>query len=243
MSPVTTAFDPKPSRVRNIFICSAGRVLRFVENDERVVQRTAAHERNRRNFDGAAFEQPLGLLDVHHVVERVVERPQVRIDLLLQIARQEPELLAGFDGRARQDDAAHLLGEQVIHRLRHREIGLARAGRADAEHDVVLLDGVEIAALIGRLGRDAALARLPELPALEKVFAQIDVGIVGDAAASRSSRRAPRSRALLRSAWRAARRSCATRAVSSGWPSTMSSLPWVRTRTLRSDSRWRRFSS
>ena len=82
-----------------------GRVLRFVEDHERVVQRPAAHERDRRDLDHAALEQALDALGVEHVVERVVQRPQVRIDLLLQIARQEAELLAGLDRRPRQDDA------------------------------------------------------------------------------------------------------------------------------------------
>ena len=89
--------------------------------------------------------QRVGALGVEHVVERVVERPQVRVHLLLQVAGQEAELLARFDRRPRQDDAAHLLGEQERDRLRHRQVGLAGAGRADAEHDVVLLDRVEIA--------------------------------------------------------------------------------------------------
>ena len=84
-------------------------VLRLVEDDERVVQRAPAHERERRDLDGAALEQPLDAIDFEHVVERVVERPQVRVHLLLQVAGQEPELLARFDGRPRQDDAAHLL--------------------------------------------------------------------------------------------------------------------------------------
>ena len=50
----------------------------------------------------------------------------------------------------------------------------------NAEHDVVLLDGVEVAPLVGRLGGDAALPRLPELAALEEVLAQVDFGVVGE---------------------------------------------------------------
>ena len=39
---------------------------------------------------------------VDHVVQRVVERPEVRVHLLREVAGQEAELLAGLDGRARQ---------------------------------------------------------------------------------------------------------------------------------------------
>ena len=122
-----------------------GRVLRLVEDDERVVERPPAHERDRRDLDGAALDVARDPLGVEHVVERVVERPQVGVDLLLQVARQEAELLpASTAGRARMMPA-HLLGDQERHRLRHREVGLAGAGRADAEDDVVLLDRVEVA--------------------------------------------------------------------------------------------------
>ena len=65
------------------------RVLRLVEDDERVVERAAAHEGDRRDLDRAALEQPLDALGIEHVVERVVERAQVRVHLLLQVARQE----------------------------------------------------------------------------------------------------------------------------------------------------------
>ncbi len=56
-------------------------VLRLVEDDERVVQRAAAHVRERRDLDRAPLHQPDDDLGLEHVVERVVERAQVRVDL------------------------------------------------------------------------------------------------------------------------------------------------------------------
>src|SRR5260221_9590325 len=64
------------------------RVLRFVEDDEGVVQPAAAHEPDRRHLNRAALEQALGALGLDHVVEGVIERPEVRVDLFLQIAGQ-----------------------------------------------------------------------------------------------------------------------------------------------------------
>jgi hypothetical protein len=43
----------------------------------------------------------------HHFIERVVHRPQVRIDLLAHIAGQKTQALTGFHGRTHQDDAPH----------------------------------------------------------------------------------------------------------------------------------------
>src|SRR5258707_83079 len=79
---------------------------------ERIVERAAAHDRDWRDLDRAALDVAAHPLDVEHVVERVVQRPQVRIDLLLEIARKKAELLACLDRRPRQDDAADLLGHE-----------------------------------------------------------------------------------------------------------------------------------
>ena len=77
-----------------------GGVLRLVEDDEGAVQRATAHERQRRDFDRVAFEQLERAFGREHVVERVVERAQVRVDLGEHVAGQEAESLAGFDRRA-----------------------------------------------------------------------------------------------------------------------------------------------
>jgi hypothetical protein len=56
-----------------------------------------------------------------------------------------------------------LTGQQKRHGLRHGQISLAGSGWSDA-NDVVLLDRVEIAALVDGLGRHAALAGSGRLP-------------------------------------------------------------------------------
>ena len=160
------------------------RVLRLVQDDERVVQRAPAHERERRDLDDAALRQRRGLLDVHHVEQRVVQRPQVRVDLLEQVARQVAELLPRLDGRPREDDAADLLALQRVDGHRHGEVRLAGAGGADAERDGVLPDRVDVALLTRRLGPDRLAAvreddvgehlRGRTLAALEHVDAAVD---------------------------------------------------------------------
>ena len=83
-------------------------VLRLVEDDEAVVQRTAAHERERCDLDRSALDVRVQLLGIHRVVQRVEERAHVRIDLREHVARQEAEPFAGLDRGPRQDDPAHL---------------------------------------------------------------------------------------------------------------------------------------
>ena len=56
MSPVTTIFELKPRRVRNIFICSG---LVFCASSRMMklsLRRPATHERQRRDLDHAALE-------------------------------------------------------------------------------------------------------------------------------------------------------------------------------------------
>ena len=110
-----------------------GGVLRLVEDDERVVERAAAHERERRHFDDLALDVARDAVETHHFVERVVHRPQVRIDLLRHVARQEAEPLARLDGGTHEHDAAHAARLQRLHRARHGQVRLAGAGGPDAE--------------------------------------------------------------------------------------------------------------
>src|SRR5918999_76032 len=152
------------------------RVLRLVEDDERVVQRPAAHEGERRDLDDAALRvriQPVGL---EHVVERVVQRTQVRVDLREDVARQEPEPLAGLDGRACQDDPVDLTLLESSDGERHRQVRLAGSSRADRERDRVLSDRVYVALLHHRLGRDPPPSVAPDdvLEDLADVLALVD---------------------------------------------------------------------
>ena len=157
-SPVTTIFEPKPEAGQEHLHLLRRGVLGLVEDDERVVQRAPAHVGQWRDLDGAGREQLGDRLRVEHVVQSVVERSQVGVDLLAQRAGQEAEPLAGLDRGPGQDDPVDRLGLQRLHGLGHRQVGLAGAGRADAERDRVLVDRVDVALLVQRLGTDRAAA-------------------------------------------------------------------------------------
>src|SRR5713226_348282 len=83
------------------------RVLRFVQNDERVSKRSPTHESEWRNFDHSLFEQPCNLLVIDQIEQRIIERAQVRINFVLQVTRQEAELLAGLNRRPRKHYSVH----------------------------------------------------------------------------------------------------------------------------------------
>ena len=96
------------------------------------------------------------LLGLEHVVQRVEQRPQVRVDLRHQVAGQEAEPLAGLDRRPREDDAVDLAARERRRGHGDGEERLAGAGGADAEGDRVVADRVDVALLVDRLGRDLA---------------------------------------------------------------------------------------
>jgi hypothetical protein len=146
------------------------RVLRFVEDDEAVVQRSPAHERERRDFDGSTLEQLLSTLGIDHVVQGVVQRTQVRIDLRHQVAGQESQSFARFDGRTGQNDALDLLRLQRLDRHRDGQPRLAGSGWPDAERDDVGGDGIDVPFLAGGLGTN-----MPAPGTLEHLMGE-DVG-------------------------------------------------------------------
>ena len=123
--------------------------------------RAPAHEGQRRHLDHPALEVLSDALGVHHVVQRVEQRAQVRVDLGHQVARQKAEALAGLDGRAREDDAVDLAARERGGRHRHRQERLAGARRADAERDRVAPDRVDVALLVDGLGRHLEVAVAP----------------------------------------------------------------------------------
>src|SRR5581483_5185665 len=160
-----------------------GRVLRLVEDDEAVVERPAAEKGERCDLDGAAVEQGVRLVGIHHVVERVEQRPHVRIDLRHQVARQESQALTGLDGGARQDDPLHLALVQGGDGERHREIRLPGPGRTDPERDRLPADRIDVRLLRHRLRSDLLAAMPPDdgvehvahlLPRLERAEDGVD---------------------------------------------------------------------
>ena len=113
-----------------------------VLKDEPVPSGTAvragrAHHREGalRHLDRPGGEQLGDRLRIEHVVQGVVQRSKVRIDLLAQGARQVAQAFAGLNSWAREDDAVHLLRLQRLDRLRHREVGGCRLLIHDKDDD------------------------------------------------------------------------------------------------------------
>ena len=116
--------------------------MRLIQNHEGLVQGAPAHKGQGRDFNLPALKSLVHAVMPHQIVERVVQRTQIGIDFLHQIARQKTQALARLHQGARQHNALHLVALQRFYRCRHGQIGFARARRADAKHNVVLAHGL-----------------------------------------------------------------------------------------------------
>ena len=122
-----------------------------------VVEGAAAHEGQRGDLDDVLLQHLVDFFRVEQVVKGVVEWAQVRVYLFLEGAGEEAEALTGLDRRAHEHDAADFFGVQGGHGHGDGQVGLAGAGRADAEDHVVLLDGLDVFALIDGARLDGPL--------------------------------------------------------------------------------------
>ncbi len=95
---------------------------------------------------------------IHEIIQRVVDRPQIGIDLVAHVAGQEAEPLAGLDRRARQDQPLDRALLQQRDGVADREPGLAGARRTFGEHQFVALERAQIVVLRRDCGRAPARA-------------------------------------------------------------------------------------
>ncbi len=125
----------------------------FIENDIGIRERAPTHECQGRDLDLAAGDARRHLL----ARKRVVERTQIGIDLLLQIARQKAQALARLDRRPRQDDPVDLAADQHLYRFGHGKIGFPGPRRSDPKDQILGRQGPDIGGLARRTRRNQPL--------------------------------------------------------------------------------------
>lgn len=80
---------PKADARQKHFHLLRRRVLCLVKNHKRIVERPSAHKGKRRNLDDLLFDESLRFFKAEQIEQGIVERAQIRIDLLHQIPRQK----------------------------------------------------------------------------------------------------------------------------------------------------------
>ena len=83
-------------------------------------------------------------------MQSVVERTQIGVHLLLQVARQEPQALPSFNSRPGENQALHLAFGEHPNRENGGKKSFAGAGRAEGKGEVVALHGIHVFLLAQR---------------------------------------------------------------------------------------------
>ena len=135
---------------------SQGGVLGLVQDDEGAVQGPAPHVGQRRDLDDALLHEYLQLAGMDHVMQGIVQGLEVRVQLLLHVAGQESQSLAGLHCRACEYQFLHLLVFQRPDSQRDGRVRLTCACRAEGEDEVVAVVLVDQTALVAGAGLDDA---------------------------------------------------------------------------------------
>ncbi len=133
-------------------------ILSLIEDDEGIVQGSAPHKCQWSHFDHTLLHKLRSSIKIHHVMKGVVERAKVRIDLLVDIPWEKPQLLASFHSRPGQDDSFNFLFHKKSHCHGHGEIGLSRPSRSNANDQIVFPDGIDVSFLSKALWSDHSLS-------------------------------------------------------------------------------------
>ncbi len=64
-------------------------ILSLIEDDKGVIKCSPPHEGQGSNLDHILFHEPGGSIEIHHVMEGIIEGTEVRVYFFSDIARQE----------------------------------------------------------------------------------------------------------------------------------------------------------
>ena len=125
-------------------------VLRFVHDDESVVESATSHEGERGDFDDIGLEHLVDLDGIDEVIESVIKGPEIRIDFFLERAWEEAKAFAGFDRGADKDNAVDFFRHEGADGHGYGKVSFPGPGRAEAEGHVRLFDRLDVFSLVGR---------------------------------------------------------------------------------------------
>ena len=107
-----------------------GRVLGLIKNDKGIVEGATTHVGEGHHLDDFPVAVATDLIVIEHLVKGVIERAQVRVDLLLEITGKKAEFFPRFYRRAAEDQLANFTRLEGFDSSLDCEIGFSRSCRA-----------------------------------------------------------------------------------------------------------------
>ena len=123
-------------------------VLRLVENDDSIAQRTTTHIGEWSNLNDVGFKQFTEFSRRYHILQGIIERLQIGIEFILHLTRQKAQFLTSLNSRTRKYNLAYLLIFQGSHGKSDGNVSFPRTSRAKGEAQIVLGEGINESLLI-----------------------------------------------------------------------------------------------
>ena len=121
--------------------------MRLVQHHKCIREGPPPHKGQWRNFDDLFLDHFGHLLARQKIIQRVIKRLHVGVDLILHVAGQIAELFPRFDGRTAKDDLVDVARDEHVHPHGNGKIGLASSRRTDAEGQFVVVKRLDVGLL------------------------------------------------------------------------------------------------
>src|SRR5271157_82991 len=138
----------------HLFRC---RVLRFIQNDKRVIQSSPPHKCQRSYFYDSLVNEGRRLVKINHVKKSIIERPEIWVNLFGKVAGQKSEPLTSFNSRPCQNNPIDFLIKKRRDSHGHSKVCFACSRRTYCKDNIVASDQINIYFLRNALGSDGAL--------------------------------------------------------------------------------------
>ena len=125
--------------------------MRLIQNNVGIVQRTSSHVSQRRHFNQTFFCIVKIGFRPHDLIQGIVQRAKVGVNLTLEISRQKSQLFSCLNSRTGQDNPPYFAVFKGLDRHRHGKIRLSRTSRSDSKYNHFLADLIHILFLSYRL--------------------------------------------------------------------------------------------
>ena len=116
----------------------------LIKNNKCIVKCTTSHICKRCNLDKTFFHIGIKALCTHNLEKCIIQRSEIRINLALQISRQESKLFTCLNRRSCKNNLIDLIILKCINSHRHCKICLTCSCRSYSEHNHLIPNGINI---------------------------------------------------------------------------------------------------
>ena len=126
--------------------------MRLIQDNECIVQGASAHISQRCNLNGSGTHVITQLIGRYHVIEGIIERPEIGVDFFFQVTRKKSQVFPSLHGRTGKNDFFYHFIFQRPDGQSNRRIGFTGTGRPDGKNNVIFIGAGHHFFLVDRPG-------------------------------------------------------------------------------------------